>query len=66
MGGAGDTKRHGAEAVAMQKRFPSLSFCVGIAFGKRRAEAVVCARWCGARVVWRAGGVRGVSGAQFM
>ena len=33
----------------MQKRFPSLSFCVGIAFGKRRAEAVVvwrAARWC--------------------
>ena len=34
----------------MQKRFPSLSFCVGIAFGKRRAEAVV--RWCGCE--WRA------------
>ena len=42
----------------MQKRFPSLSFCVGIAFGKRRAEAVVrwrAVRWCA--VAWARGGV---------
>ena len=26
----------------MQKHFPSLSFCVGIAFGEHRVEAMEC------------------------
>ena len=43
----------------MQKHFPSLSFCVGIAFGEHRAEAVARG-WCGARVVWHAGEWRAV------